>query len=550
MTRSKTATRPGAACLAAVWIAVWLGACTGGGHKPPPPSTDIDENGFRNDVRMLASDEFEGRRPGTPGEERTVGFLVEQFRRYGLKPGVGDSFLQPVPLVEIAAGDATLAVEGHGGARRLEYARDMVIWSPREVSEASLQKSELVFVGYGIVAPEYEWNDYRQADVHGKTVVVMVGDPGYGSKDPQVFRGNAETYYGRWSYKVAEAGRQGAAGVLLIHDAGAAGSSWNVVVNDRAGPQVSAPAADGDGGHAAIEGWITLGAARGLFKQAGLDFESLTTAAARPGFKATAMGLEADATVHSLVRRFTSSNVVALLPGTNHRREVVAYTAHWDQLGRRGGDVFHGAVNDASGVAGLLMLAQSFSRTRPGPDRSIAFVAFTAGETGLLQGSEYFVRQPTFSLRETAAVLNLDLLRNGGPTRDVMVFGYGNSELEDYLRESALLQGREVHPDPSPEQGFYYRSDAFSFAKIGVPALYAVAGLDDSARGPAYGRQQFGDYLARRYHQPDDVYAADWDVRGSVEDLQLYYEVGLRLAHSRRFPRFYPNSEFRLDRGP
>jgi Zn-dependent M28 family amino/carboxypeptidase len=537
--------------------AVWIGGALGllaacAGHKIPPPSTDIDETGFRDDVRVLASDEFEGRKPGTPGEEKTLAFVVDQFRKLGLKPGNGDSYLQQVPLVEILAGsDAALSVSGRGAVKPLVYAKDMVIWTKRAMPEASLQRSELVFAGYGIVAPEYEWNDYAQIDVHGKTVVVMVNDPGYGSKDPRVFKGNAETYYGRWTYKLEEAARQGAAGVLLIHDAGAAGYGWNVVVNGRTGPQLALAAPDGNAGGPAIEGWISAEAARALFAQAGLDFTGLTTAAARPGFKAVAMGLQADAALHNTVRRFTSANVAAVLPGASRKREYVIYTAHWDHLGRQpaqaGGAIFNGAVDNASGVAGLLMLAQSFARTKPVADRSIAFIAFTGEEAGLL-GSAYYVDNPLVPLRETAGVLNLDVMHIGGPTRDVMVFGYGNSELEEFLLEGALLQGREIHPDPNPEQGFYFRSDQFSFAKAGVPALYAKAGLDDSARGPVWGQAQLDDYFAHRYHQPGDKYSPSWDVRGTLDDLRLYYDVGNRLAHSRRFPRWYPNSEFRVSR--
>lgn len=530
----------------------FLFACAA--HKAPPPSAEIDETGFRDDVRILASDDFEGRKPGTPGEEKTVAYVVAELRKLGLKPGNGDSYLQQVPLVEIlAGGDATLVISGRSAVKPLAYGKDMVIWTKRELPEGSLHHSELVFVGYGIVAPEYEWNDYAGLDVHGKTVVVMVNDPGYGTHDPKVFRGNAETYYGRWTYKVEEAARQGAAGILMIHDTGAAGYAWNVVVNGRTGPQLEAVTTDGNARRAAIEGWVSAAAANALFTQAGLDFAALTGAAARPGFKAIPMGLAADASVHNTVRRFTSPNIVALLPGAGRKHEYVIYTAHWDHLGRQpaqaGGAIFNGAVDNASGVAGLLMLAQSFSRTRPAAERSIAFVVFTAGEAGLL-GSAYYVENPIFPLRETAAVLNLDALHIGGPTRDVMIIGYGNSELEDYLREAALLQGREVHPDPTPEQGLYYRSDQFSFARSGVPALYAKAGLDDSARGPAWGQAQLNDYMAHRYHQTGDKYSADWDVRGTVDDLRLYYEVGNRVARSRRFPRWYPNSEFRVGRNP
>ena len=520
-----------------------LGACAG--HRGPPPSADIDETGYRDALRVLAGDDFEGRRPGSRGEDKTVAYLLAQFGKLGLKPGNGDSYLQRVPLVELeASGEAALSI----GGRPLQYGEDMVIWSHREAPETVLQHSDLVFLGYGIVAPEYDWNDYATVDVHGKTVLVIANDPGYGTQDPKLFKGNAQSSYGEWRYKVAEAERQGAAGILMIHDAGPAGASWNEVVSGRAGAQITRPATDTTVQHAAIEGWISGAAARGLFSQVGADFAALTTAAGHPGFKAVALGLSADAQLHQTVRRFTSSNVVAVLPGTNRRREYVIYSAHWDHLGRQpaaaGGAVFNGAVDNASGVAGLLMLAQSLSRTQPPPDRSIAFIAFTGEEGGLL-GSSYYMENPVFPLRETVAMLNLDQMHIGGPTRDVMVFGFGNSELDEYVREASQLQGREMRPDPVPERGLYYRSDQYSFAKGGIPALYAQGGFDDSARGPAYGRAQFEDYLAHRHRQTSDKYAADWDVRGALDDLRLYYEVGYRLARSRRFPRWYPNSEFR-----
>jgi Zn-dependent M28 family amino/carboxypeptidase len=540
----------------AAWLGgalISLGACTAG-PRLPPPSAEIDETGYRDAVRALASDDFEGRAPGTPGEDKTVGYLVGQFRKLGLKPGNGDSYLQSVPMALIrAGGDATLVVSGRGATKSLEYAKDMMIWTRREVPEAALQRSGLVFVGYGIVAPEYQWNDYARLDVHGRTVVVMVGDPGYGSQDPKVFRGNAETYYGRWTYKVEEAARQGAAGVLLIHDTGAAGSTWSAVVNGVSGLRLATADAGGSSESAAIEGWLSGAAARALFAQAGADYEASTAAAARPGFAAIDLGLAADAQVHNTLRRFSSSNVIAVLPGARRKQEYVIYTAHWDHLGRQsaeaGGAIFNGAVDNASGVAGLLMLAQSFSRTQPRPDRSLVFIAFTGEEAELL-GSGYYADHPAYAMRQTVAALNLDQMHIGGPTRDVIIVGYGNSELEENLRDAALLQGREVHPDPNPELGLYYRSDQLSFARGGVPALYAKAGLDDSARGPAWGRAQLDDYLAHRYRQTTDKYSADWDVRGAIEELRLYYDVGNRLSRSRRFPRWYPNSEFRISHHP
>jgi Zn-dependent M28 family amino/carboxypeptidase len=523
--------------------------------KVPPPSTDIDETVFRDHLRVLASDDFEGRKPGTAGEEKTAAYLVDQFRKLGLKPGNGDSFLQQVPMVEIlTAADASLIIAGRTGTLALAYGKDMVIWTKRAVPETGLKQSELVFVGYGIVAPEYAWNDYAGIDVHGKTVVVLVNDPGYANKDPKVFRGGTMTSYGRWAYKVEEAARQGAAGVLLIHDGDALGYGWSVIQNTWTGPQLELAAADGNAARAAVEGWVQKDAARALFSEAGLDFAASAGAAAHAGFRAIPMGLKADATLHDSVRQFSSVNVIALWPGGKRHHEYVLYSAHWDHLGRdrarAGHDIFNGATDNASGVAGLLAVALSFTRTHPAADRSIVFLALTGAESGLL-GSKYYVQNPVFPLRDTTAVLNLDTLTRGGPTRDVTVFGSGNTDLEEYARAMALLQGRVVSPDPTPELGLYFRSDNFSFAEASVPALYAKGGLDNTARGPAWGRAQLDDYMAHRYHQPSDQYSPDWDVRGALDDLRLYYEVGIRVASTRRFPRWYPNSEYRegRDRG-
>jgi Zn-dependent M28 family amino/carboxypeptidase len=518
--------------------------------KVPPPSTDIDEIAFREHVRVLAGDDFEGRKPGTPGEDKTVGYLVAQFKKLGLKPGNGESYLQPVPLQEsITGADAKLTVAGPKGSLTLAYGKEVVLWSRRGVPQPELRHSEMVFVGYGIVAPEFAWNDYADTDVHGKTVVVLANDPGYGSKDAKIFKGGAMTYYGRWAYKIEEAARQGAAAVLLVHDAEATGFDWTVVENTWSGAQFALPGTAATA--ATVEGWIQKDAARALFSAAGRDFSTAAAAAARPGFKVIALGLQADATLHESVRQITSSNVIAQLPGGSHKGEYVLYTAHWDHLGRdparAGHNIFNGAVDDATGAAGLLTLAQSFARTKPVADRTIVFLALTGGEAGLL-GSEYYVENPVFPLRVTAAVLNLDSLRNGGPARDLTVFGSGNTDLEDLAHAAALVQGRDVTPDPRPELGFYYWSDNLSFALAGVPALYAQRGMDDTARGPVWGRAQFDDYMTRRFRQPTDQYSADWDVRGAVEDLTMYFTVGNRVAHNRRFPRWYPASEFRVSR--
>lgn len=538
---------PGPVALCACCLAALLAACTA--HRTPPLPTEIDDVGFRDDLRILAADDFEGRRPGTAGEQKTVAFLTAQFKKLGLKPGNGDSYLQPVPLVEITAGaDAMLSVAGRGGVRRLRQGEDMVIWSGRALETVALTRSALVFAGYGIVAPEYGWNDYASVDVRGKTVLLLAGDPGYGSKDPAVFKGNAMSYYGRFAYKAAEAARHGAAGVLMIYDPGPLGYGWSAVENSRLGPVLRSPAADGPPDRPALEGWITEEAARALFGAAGLDGEALRHAAARAGFKPVAMGLAVDATLHNTIRRFDSDNVIGVVVGAERKREYVVYSAHWDGLGRdASGAVLDGAEDNASGVAGLLMLAQSFSRMRPPPGRSIAFIAFTGEESGLL-GSRYYVEHPVLPLDQITGVINLDRLHIGGRTRDVVIYGAGNSELEDLVRGLALLQGRDVRPDSRPELGRYYDSDQLSFALHGVPALYAKGGIDDAAGGPQWGRAQIEDYLMHRYRQRTDKYSDSWDVAGAVEDLELYRAVGMRLASTRRFPRWYPNSEFSANR--
>ena len=515
--------------------------------KEPPPSTDIDDTAFAEHVRVLASDEFQGRKPGTAGEDKTVGYLVENFRKLGLKPGNGNSYIQQVPLLQITATDAALGLKGPGGDRNLSFGKDMVVWTKRAVPEIHLAHSELVFVGFGIVAPEYGWNDYANLDVHGKTVLILAGDPGYASKDPTVFKGNAMTAYGRFAYKFEEAARQGAQGVLLIHDAQATGFGWNAVQSTWSGAQFELAAADGYADRALLEGWLQNDAARAMFVAAKIDFARTVEAAAHPGFKAVPLGSSIDASLHNAMRSFNSQNVIALWPGRSGH-EYVMYTAHWDSLGldaaSSGHNIFNGAVDNASGAAGLLALALSFKRTDPKPDRSIAFLATTAAQPDLL-GSQYYVANPTIALRQTAAVINIDMLIYGGRSRDVSILGFGNTDLEEAARAEALLQGRESHPDPNAQLGLYFRSDSYSFAHRGVPVLYTQAGSDSAARGPAWGKAQIDDYFAHRYRQTGDQYSPEWNVGGPVTDLNLDYHVGMRIANSKRFPRWYPNSEFR-----
>ena len=474
-----------------------------------------------------------------------MAFLTAQFKKLGLKPGNGESYLQTVPLVEITpAKPARLSFSGRDGLPHLTVGTDLVVRSPQEGAAVLLARSDLVFAGYGIVAPEFGWNDYAGLDAHGKTVLLLSGDPGIATRDAAVFKGKSLSYYGRYDYKFAEAARQGAAGVLLINDAAMTGLSWNAVVNSWGAPQLEPVAADAHAALPAVEGWMTREAGRALIAAAGLDVAALERAAARTGFKPVATGLKVDAALDDSVRRIESDNVIALLPGGERKHEYVMYCAHWDALGRDpAGALLRGARADASGVAGLLTLAQSFSRTRPAPQRSIAFLVFTGGESDRL-GSRYYVEHPVLPLERTSAVLSLNRLHVGGRTRDVMIFDPGNSEIEEQVPGLALLQGREVRPDSRPETGRFYDSDALSFALRGVPAIDVQAGTDDAARGPEWGGRELQDYLEHRYRQAGDRYSDDWDLRGAVEDLELYRQIGIRLAETRRFPRWLPRSEF------
>ncbi len=521
------------------------------GRHVEPPSTALDEVAFREHVRILASDDFEGRKPGTAGEQKTVSYLVEEFRKLGLKPGNGASFTQAVPLVELTAIDTALSISGQGKSTEMAIGQDAVIWTKRVQAEVSVEASELVFVGHGVVAPEYDWDDYAGVDMRGKTAVMLVNDPGFFTQDPALFKGRAMTYYGRWTYKFEEAARHGAAAVLIVHDAAAAGYGWNVIQSSWTGPQLDRVTAQGNAGSAAVEGWISAAAAKALFAQAGMNIEESITAASHRGFKARPMNLTAASKIRNTIRYSSSSNVLALLPGSDRPKEYVVYTAHWDHFGTTveptGTKIFHGAIDNATGVAAVLTLAQSLSRMPQRPARSIVFLCTTGEEAGLL-GSAYYVEHPLYPLKDTAGVINIDAMHVGGPTRDVSVVGFGNSELENYLRAAAALQGRELRPDPKPEEGEFFRSDHFSFAKSGVPALFTKPGIDDTERGPVWGQAQVDAYFEHRYHQPSDVYSADWDVRGTMQDLELFLAVGERLAHDRRFPNWYPNSEFRAIR--
>jgi Zn-dependent M28 family amino/carboxypeptidase len=525
-----------------------LAGCAGAPRAEPPA---FSETNYRAHIERLASDEFEGRAPGTDGERKTVAYLEQQFRAAGLSPGIGDSYLQAVPAVEIKThADEALQVRGAGGSLHLRYADDMVVWTRRPVPESRVTDAELVFAGYGIVAPEYGWNDYAGLDMRGKIAVVLVNDPGYATQDPALFTGTTMTYYGRWTYKFEEAVRQGAAGLFVIHETRPAGYPWDVVRNGAGNPQFDLRIGDYASQRLALEGWVTQDAAVRLLALAGQDYDSLKQAAARRGFRGRPLGITASVGVRNEVAYRTSYNVVGVVPGSKRPHEYFLYTAHWDHLGKSDGDgdtIFNGASDNATGVSALIELGRAFAATRPRPERSVMFVAVTLEESGTL-GSQYFAENPPAPVANMAGGLNMDNLYAVGKTRDLTVIGYGASELEDYLRRAAAKQGRVLVQEPTPEKGFYYRSDHFNLAKQGVPMLYTKAGIDSPTKGPGYGRTWLDDYVANRYHKPSDEYDASWDVSGTLQDLELYYDVGLTVVNGTSWPNWREGSEFRAIR--
>jgi len=500
----------------------------------------------------LSSDKYEGRAPATPGEEKTLEYLKTQFESLGLTPGNSGSFFQEVPIAQISTfPKVTLNIEGKAFQRALKYRTEMMLSTMQQVDQTGIENSELIFVGYGVVAPEYSWNDYEGIDVEGKTVVILVNDPGYIIQDEKYFNGNAMTYYGRWSYKFEEAARQGAAAAIIIHQTGAAGYPWAVVSGSWSGPQTTLSASDKNIDRCEIEGWIQLEVARDLFAAAGLDLDEQMKAAATPGFKAVPLNLRASAQLYNAIKSSTSRNVIALLPGSERPDELIIYTAHWDHLGKNpvmdGDNIYNGALDNATGVGGLLGLAKAFSELPSPPQRSILFLAATAEESGLL-GSKYYAENPIYPLADSVAVLNMDSMAINGRMKDVVVIGYGSSELENYLESAAQKQNRFLAREPTPEKGYYYRSDHFSMAKFGVPALYAKAGIEHIQHGAEWTKQRNAEYITKNYHKPSDEYNPNWNLEGAAEDIQLYFDVGHALANEATFPNWYEGNEFRAIR--
>ncbi len=501
-------------------------------------------------IKTLASDEFGGRAPGTQGEVLTVEYLINEFKAAGLEPGNGDSFTQAVPLTSVeVVNQPGLIFQGGGGEDlSLTYTQQQVIWSRHQTESVSINQSELVFVGYGISAPEQNWNDYAEVDVKGKTVVMLVNDPGYATQDDTLFNGNSMTFYGRWDYKFDEAARQGAAAAIIIHDTKPAAYPWSTVASSWTGPQFDMVREDKGEQLALIEGWITKPTAETLFSKVGLDLQQMYAAAETRGFKAVAMNLTASASINNKVGNLNSQNVVAMIKGTESPDELFIYMAHWDHLGTdptmTGDNIFNGALDNATGTAGLIELAKAYASSPEKPKRSVVFIALTAEEQGLL-GSAFYAANPIFPLAKTVGGLNMDGLNYFGPTNDVTVIGHGMSQMENYLAKNAKAQGRVLKADPYPENGYYYRSDHFELAKFGVPMLYPSIGLDHKEKGIEFGRLKEDEYTANHYHGPSDEYETSWDLNGAVEDLQLYFLTGKDIVNSQDWPEWNEGTEFK-----
>lgn len=501
---------------------------------------------FDTCISVLASDEFEGRKPFTPGEEKTVHYLETQYKNLGLQPGNGNSYFQDVPMVEITSQPSEkISITGAKGRVELEYLDDFVAASRRIQPRIAIDNAEMIFAGYGIVAPEFGWNDYEGLDVKGKIVLVLVNDPGF--FDSTLFKGRTMTYYGRWTYKFEEAARQGAAGILIIHDDKPASYGWNVVRGSWSKSRLYLQAEDDNMSRAAMEGWITMPSAKKIFSLAGIP-DSVMQAAGKKNFKAIPLGLKTSVVINNTFKRSTSKNVLAIIPGTVQKDEYIIYTAHWDHFGKgepvNGDSIYNGAADNASGTAALLEIAKAFTELKEKPKRSVLFLTVTAEEQGLL-GSEYYASHPVYAPENTVADINVDVLQPFGKMKDIVVVGKGQSELDEYIEAAAKKQGRYTRGEPDPSGGWYFRSDHFNFAKIGIPSLYIENGSVSVGHGEAWGEAEKKKYNDERYHSPADEYSKSWDLSSIIADMRLLFDVGYKLSNEKSFPKWKAGSEFK-----
>lgn len=510
---------------------------------------------FEKRIVTLSGDEFMGRMPFTEGEKRTLAYLENEFKAIGLEPGNGSSYLQEVPLVEITTTAAPqLTITGAKGNLTLEGLKDYVIWTERaEESQIDLNLEEIVFAGFGIVAPEYNWNDYAGLDVKDKIVVVLVNDPGFGTSDSTFFKGNTMTYYGRWTYKYEEAARQGAKGCIIIHDDVPAGYGFWVVQNSWNTSKLYLDNRGKNKYFCATVGWISQPAAKQLFEAANMDYAQALARAHKTGFTAEPMNLKLSTQLSVASRYDKSYNVIGKITGTTQPEEYIVYSSHWDHLGigkadETGDTIYNGALDNASGTAGLLEIAKAFKSLKNKPARTLVFLSVTAEEQGLW-GSDYYAQNPVYPKEQTVANINMDGINPYGKMKDIVLVGMGQSDLEDYLSEEAKRAGRYVSPEPNPVAGYYFRSDHFCFAKVGIPALYTGTGVDHAEKGIDFGKQLQSDYVSKYYHKPSDEYdTSRWNLDGAIDDLQLLFQVGKRISYETTWPQWKSTSEFKAIR--
>jgi Zn-dependent M28 family amino/carboxypeptidase len=529
------------------------------GNEFKAAGESINSDDLMRHTKVLASDEYEGRGPGTKGEELSVKYLTDQFKAIGLQPGNPDgSYSQKVPLVGFTA-QPTASFTAGGKKTDLKFPTDYVAVTRRFVPEVKVENSDMVFVGYGVVAPEYGWDDYKGVDVKGKTIVMLINDPAVpdpgdpAKLDEKMFKGRAMTYYGRWTYKYEIASEKGAAAAVIIHETGPAGYPYEVVSGSWGRENFDIQTPDKNMGRVAVESWVNLDVAKKLFADGGQDLEALKKAAVRKDFKPVPLTAKASFNLQNTLREVQSNNVIAKLEGSDARlkNEYVVYTAHWDHLGKdpklQGDQIYNGALDNASGTAVLLELAEAYTKLKPAPKRTLLFLAVTAEEKGLL-GAKYYATNPLYPLARTLANINMDGVQQWGRTRDIIVVGHGNSTLEDILEKQAAGRSRTIQPDAEPEKGFFYRSDHFEFAKLGVPALYVDSGTEYIGKPEGYSQKKRDEYTNNDYHKVSDEVKPDWDLAGAVEDTQLLFEVGYLVAQGDKYPEWKPGTEFKARR--
>ena len=540
-----------------ILVLLFLFSCSPNRETELKPALDsITAEGLMSHIKILASDEFEGRAPGSKGEDLTVEYLISQFKQIGLEPGNSDgSYIQNVPLAGLSAQPTAWFVSGKK-RMKLENLKDYVAVTRRFVTKVNVDNSDIVFVGYGVVAPEYGWDDYKDVDVKGKTIVMLINDPAVpdpndpSKLDESLFKGKAMTYYGRWTYKYEIATQKGAAAAIIVHETGPAGYPFEVVSGSWGRENFDIQTPDKNMGRVAVESWITLDVAKKLFSDAGRDFDEMKKAARQKEFRPVALGSKATFHINNTMREIQSKNVVAKLEGSDPglKNEYLVYTAHWDHFGKdekaKWDQIYNGALDNASGTSALIEVAKALTKLPVKPKRSVLFLAVTAEEQGLL-GAKYYGTNPLYPLSKTLANINIDGLNQWGRTKDYIVIGYGNTTLEDLLTDEARTQGRVIMPDAEPEKGFYYRSDHFEFAKQGVPALHGDAGIEYIGKPAGYGQEKRDEYTNNDYHKPSDEIKPDWDLSGAVEDVRLLLKLGYNITQGTEWPSWKAGTEFK-----